>query len=225
MLSIVEVPTKWGVIGYLPYYHRKEEFIKAANVLADQGAKVLVCHQTLQGSRYESGFYATDGIPTTGWADRFVHVISGHIHAEQEFENIIYPGTARWDTASDANQRKGIWLYEHDDATGEITNSEFISTEHVCSPLRSITWKEGEAAPSVWADNDRVTLELIGSSEWVTQQKLAFKGKASFKTKITDSHKLESRKPGRNFEDFINNVFVSSNKESLLKCAKEIGLV
>lgn len=224
-LDIVETPTVWKYFGYVPYFHNHADFIAAANGLADNGCTVLVCHQTLQGSRYESGFYSEDGIPTSGWAERFTHVISGHIHSEQSFENIIYPGTARWDTLSDANVRKGIWIYEHDDNTGKILAADFHSTEHVCSPLKSIVYREGDNAPSPWADNERVTLELVGSSEWILQQKIAFKGKASFKTKITDNKKLQNRKAGRNFQDFIQNVFSSSNKENLLKVAKEIGLV
>lgn len=225
-LHIIEQPSRFGMIAYIPYMHSHDEFVKAANQMAVEGAKVLVCHQTLQGSRYESGFYATDGIPTTGWADRFVHVISGHIHSEQTFENVIYPGTARWDSANDANQRKGIWVYEHNDSTGAILSSEFISTENVCSPLRSVTWKEGEASPTPWGDKDRVTLELIGSSEWVSKQKLSFKGKASFKVKITDAKKATVRKSGKSFTEFLNSIFITTlSKEELDKKAKEWGLV
>jgi len=226
MLNIIEKPTQAGIFGYLPYIHDHKTFIDSAIALADKGAKVLVCHQTLQGSRYESGFYAADGVPTGDWAARFTHIISGHIHSEQTFENVIYPGTARWDSVVDANMRKGIWIYEHDDASGQILNSEFISTENVCSPLRSITWREGEEGPKPWGDNDRVTLELIGSSEWINKQKQSFKGKASFKTKITDSAKLTNRKPGKNFMDFLNGVFSTTmDRHELEKKAKELGLV
>lgn len=215
-----------GIFGYLPYIHDHKVFIDSANRLADQGAKVLICHQTLQGSRYESGFYAADGVPTGDWAARFTHIISGHIHSEQTFENVIYPGTARWDGIVDANIRKGIWIYEHEPVTGRIASSSFISTENVCSPLRSITWREGEAGPTPWGDNDRVTLELIGSSEWIGKQKQSFKGKASFKTKITDSKKLDNRKTGGNFTEFLRSVFVTTlDKDELEKKAKEWGLV
>jgi DNA repair exonuclease SbcCD nuclease subunit len=225
MLHIIEDATQERIFGYLPYIHDHKTFIDSANALADKGAKVLICHQTLQGSRYESGFYAADGVPTGDWSARFTHIISGHIHTEQNFENVIYPGTARWDGVVDANLRKGIWIYEHDDTTGQIIRSDYFSTENVCSPLKSITYNEGDKAPDVWPDNARVTLELSGSSEWVNKQKQAFKGKASFKTKITDTKKAENRKAGRNLEDFLQNVFVSSNKDNLLKFAKELGLV
>lgn len=226
-LHIIDEPRLFnGAFGYLPYIHDHKIFIDSANALADKGAKVLVCHQTLQGSRYESGFYASDGVPTGEWSARFNHIISGHIHSEQSFENVLYPGTARWDGIVDANIRKGIWIYEHEPVTGFIKSSEFISTENVCSPLRSITWREGEDGPKPWGDKDRVTLELIGSSEWISKQKQSFKGKASFKTKITDSKKIENRKTGGNFTEFLRNVFVTTqNKDALEKKAKEWGLV
>jgi hypothetical protein len=226
-LKIVNKPKRFGVYGYVPYMHSHSDFINVTTALADEGAKVLVCHQTLQGSRYESGFYAEDGVPTGEWSARFTHIISGHIHTEQSFENIIYPGTARWDGVVDANLRKGIWIFEHDDS-GKILSSDFISTQDVCSPLKSITWTEGDPAPAEWGPNERVTLELIGSSEWIRQQKIAYKGKAGIQSKITDAEKMEQRKrkTGTNLEDFLRNIYPATmDREALLKCAKEFGLV
>jgi DNA repair exonuclease SbcCD nuclease subunit len=223
-LIIVKSPTTLGKMGYLSYIHDPQEFITAAKALAESGAKILVCHQTLQGSRYESGFYASDGIPTEGWGNLFLQIISGHIHAEQSFENIFYPGTARWDSVNDANQRKGIWISEHDE-TGKVLYHNFVSTEKVCTPLQSIVYKEGEPEP-VFPSNVRISLELIGASEWVAREKIKFKGKASIKTKMTDTKKLESRKIGKGLEDFLSNIYVSTvDRAALLACAKEHEIV
>jgi DNA repair exonuclease SbcCD nuclease subunit len=243
-LIIVEKPTQMGVFGYVPYTHSSAEFIASTNVLADQGVKVLVCHQTIEGSKYESGIYAPDGIPAAEWSERFVHVISGHIHSEQSFGNIIYPGTARWDTVTDANRRKGIWLYEHSEGilgskndrgllgdsagkeTGTIGRSTFISTEQVCSSIKSLEWREGDPCPTGWSDHERVTIELIGSSVWVAGEKEKLKGKCSIKTKITDKQRGIIRKTGDSFEHFMKELFTSNmNKGDLLKYAKEIGIV
>ena len=255
-LIIVEKPTQMGVFGYVPYTHSSVEFIASANVLADGGVKVLICHQTIEGSKYESGIYAPDGIPAAEWSERFIHVISGHIHSEQSFGNIIYPGTARWDTVTDANRRKGVWLYTHgsgevgtrvlhgdEDRSGRSSNLStpaqvggsqdgviqtalFISTEQVCSPIKSLEWREGDPCPTGWSEYERVTIELIGSSIWVAGEKEKLKGKCSIKTKITDKQKGIIRKTGDSFEHFMKELFTSSlNKGDLLKYAKEIGIV
>lgn len=224
-LWIIDQPMPIGDFGYVPYTHNPSAFIDSANQLALCGAKVLVCHQTIEGSKYESGIYAPDGIPAGEWSDKFTHVISGHIHSEQAFGNFIYPGTARWDSTTDANRRKGIWLYDHEDG-GRITSASFISTDKVCSPIQSIEWKEGDPEPTAWSEAVRMSVELIGSSVWVTTQKERLKGKCSIKTKITDKKVSNVRKTGKDFEDFMKNMFVSTmDREHLLKYAKEIGVV
>lgn len=225
-LHIIEKPTLLGDFGYVPYTHDIGAFIASVGTLADNGAKVLVCHQTIEGSKYESGIYAPDGIPAAEWSERFVHVISGHIHSEQAFGNIIYPGTARWDSLSDANQRKGIWVYTHDHDTASIRATVFVSTEHVCSPIRCIQWNELGPAPTPWQPGDRVSIELIGSSAWVSMTKEKLKGTCSIKTKVTDKKVSVARKTGSSFENFFKDLFVSNmDKEPLLKYAKEIGVV
>ena len=224
-LIIVDKPLLLGNIGYISYIHDANEFINLSNELSDKGAKVLICHQTIEGSKYESGIYAPDGIPTGSWSERFAHIISGHIHSEQEFGNIIYPGTARWDNVADANKRKGIWIYEHEE-DGLISSRKFISTEGVCSPIQFLVWKEEDPEPSMWTKDVRMAVELVGSSVWIAQTKEKLKGKCSIRTKITDSKKCIARKSGNNFEQFLNNFFTSKfNKSDLLNYAKELGIV
>lgn len=225
-VKIIEKPTLLGVFGYVPYIHDSAQFVGVANDLASRGAKVLVCHQTFTGSKYESGIYAPDGIDPSPISESIVYIISGHIHSEQSFGRIIYPGTARWDSVVDANKRKGIWIYTHEDGTGSINSSQFISTENVCSPIRCIEWREGDPAPDAWPENAKVAVELIGSSNWVASEKQKLKGKCSVKTKITDRQTSVTRTAGNSLEHFINNLFVSTmDREHLLKYAKELNIV
>lgn len=225
-LVIVEKPTLLGVFGYAPYTHNPDAFIASVGDLATAGARVLVCHQTIEGSKYESGIYAPDGIPPGQWAERFVHVISGHIHSEQAFGNFIYPGTARWDSSVDANRRKGIWCYDHEDG-GSIKSATFITTEQVCSPIESIEWREGDPEPELRnKENTRLTIELIGSSVWIAAQKEKLKGKCSLKTKTTDKKASAVRKTGNSFEHFMKDIFPTKHdRVKLMKYAKEIGIV
>lgn len=223
-LKIVENTRMEGVYGYVAYVHDKERFITLANSLAESGATVLVCHQTIQGSKFDNGMYAPEGIDSTRISEKFIHIISGHIHGEQEFGRVIYPGTARWDTASDANKRKGIWLYTHDDA-GTITNREFISTESVCVPIWGYEWKEGTDKPVI-PDGYKATIELIGSSNWINSVKSDLKMKYSIKTNITDSKRIEKRETGKDLGYFVKNLFTTSlNKERLLRFMKELEIV
>lgn len=221
-LLIVDEPRQLGKIGYLPYIHNEEEFTKAANILA-LSATVLVCHATFAGSIFENGFYAPEGfnpdninIPT---------IISGHIHKRQRFGKVIYPGTAKWDTNSDANEEKGLWLCTHDD-NGAIVSERFIDTSGVCNPIFSIEWKEGTEQPQIPAG--RVTLELIGSSEWIKVQKEKLKGKCGLKAKITDKARPERRNTGKGLMEFISSNFdpiAGVSRDQIAEFMKENGLV
>lgn len=225
-LKIINSPTKIGIYGYMPYIHDKDTFIGMANDLAIS-CKILVCHQTIDGSRYESGFYAPDGVDPG--RINFDTIISGHIHKKQTInisgKTIIYPGTPKWDTASDANESKGIWLFRHDVENGKILSEEFISTAGTCTPILGIEWREGNEAPAI-PENSKVTIELIGSSSWISKQKSILKNKVSIKSKITDKKNTEQRKTGGSLENFIVNLYITNiDKELMLKKAKEYELV
>lgn len=227
-LKIVEFGTLIGQFAYMPYERDSAKFLEVVNGMAnDHGANVLVCHQTIKGSKYENGFYAPDGVDSELISEKFVNIISGHIHSRQEFGRVIYPGTARWDTVSDANQLKGITYYSHEDATGRILDSRFISTEGICSPIIKLVLREGEE-DLVIKENSRTTIELVGSSEWITKQKIKLRGKAHITTKIIDKQKRENRKSGNSLSSFVLQYFEPTNgitKESLLKYMQELKIV
>lgn len=227
-LKIVELPRVDGIYAYVPHYHDTKKFIEVSNECAKRGAKVLVCHQTFDGSHYENGFYAPDGIDFTKL--NFPLIISGHIHTRQVLNNIvtsqtvIYPGTPKWDTEADANQDKGVWYYEHDDITGAITKEELIRTAGVVTSLVSIVWKEGEPQLAI-PSGCEVTVELIGSSAWIEKEKENLKGHVKIKTKITDRAKKAERQAGKSFQDFVKNLFVTDmDRDALLKTMKEMGI-
>ena len=224
-LKIIDNARHEGPFAYLAYHHNHEELVLKANNMAALGAKVLVCHQTFDGSKYESGMYAPDGIDPALF--HYDLIISGHIHSTQTIvsptQTVIYPGTAKWDTASDANETKGIWLYEHDDVTGSIIKVTMLPTNEVCTPIISVIWNEGEPMPEL-PEKAKASVELIGSGDWVTKNKAMLKGKVSVKSKITDKANKERRNAGTSFQDFITNIF---DKEfpGTLEYAKELKLV
>lgn len=202
-LHIIETPTVIGPFGYVPYMHSKDKFIENANALKQYGAKVIICHQDLDGGKYDNGFYAPNGADTN--LLDYPLVIGGHIHLRQRFGKVILPGTARWLNVSDANQDKGLWLVDHDE-NGMILNEKFIDTSHVCVPIISKSWIEGQEIPT-FPPNAKVTIELVGTSDWVYKQKAELKGKVSIQTKITNKKSSSKRQVGQSLEDFLVNHF------------------
>ena len=225
-VNIVSAPVAVGVVGYMPYIHDNAKFVEEANRLAEHGVKVLVSHTTYQGSKYDNGMYAPDGVDPDLLDPRLTHLISGHVHAEQSFGRVWYPGTARWLSKSCANRRKGIWIVEHDDATGAILSKEFISTENVCQKIVSVKWNEGEDKPEI-PENAKVDIELIGSSEWVLAQKKELKGTVSVSSKITDVKKSASRKAGKSLFEFLSSHYQVSpeKREKLLTYMRRLELL
>lgn len=224
-LSIIDLPKIDGPFGFVPYIHDKNKFVEAANRLTDSGAKVIICHADFDGAQYENGFYAPNGIKQEDLKTELV--ISGHIHKRSRFGKIIYPGTARWLTSSDANEEKGLWLVEHDDINGAILNEQFIDTSGVCSPILKYEVKEGENYPE-FPEGSRVSIHLVGSSEWILKEKQVLKGKASVSCKITDKQVLKTRNSGKNVSDFLDNFYKPSqgiSKESIKDFMKEINIL
>jgi DNA repair exonuclease SbcCD nuclease subunit len=220
-LHIIDSPKRYGIFAYAPYEHDHNVFIDTTNDLAGKGAKVLVCHQTFTGSKYESGVYAPDGMDAS--VLNYDLIISGHIHSRQRFGNVIYPGTAYWQSNSDVNESKGLWLVEHD-GSGNIQYEEFIDTSNVCKPIVGLTWTEGEEAPTI-PENARVSIKLVGSSDWVVKNKKLLKGQVSVSTKITDKVNKEARQTGGNFHDFVSNLFITKvDRKELLQYMKEKDL-
>lgn len=227
-LKICTNPRVDGIYAYVSWYNNPETFIDIANNCADKyGAKVLVCHQTFDGSQYENGFYAPDGID----AGRLHYdlIISGHLHTAQDIEKngkrIVYPGTPKWDTSSDANLNKGVWLYEHDDATGKILKSELIPTASVIKPIIHIRWNESFPMPEI-PENAHVTMELVGSAVWIEAESGNLKGKCAITSQRTDKKKKAEREAGKSFPEFVAKKFDTQiDRIELLKYMKGLSIV
>jgi len=190
--TIINKPMIISNIAYIPYMSDEAAFLKASADLHKEGATaLLVAHQTFTGATYENGFYAEDGIDPALVAQDYI--ISGHIHKQQEIGKCWYQGTPKWDTMSDANEDKGIWIYEHN-SMGGIESKMFISTAGVVTPIYKHTVNEGDDEPTL-VDGARNYIEFKGKSAWITKMKKKYKGKASIKARPTDrkSVKIDSK--------------------------------
>jgi DNA repair exonuclease SbcCD nuclease subunit len=226
-LHIVKHPFVEGLYAYVSYYHDPKVFIDVANRCYAQGARVLVCHQTFDGSHYENGFYAPDGIDASKIF--FDLIVSGHIHTTQDFQKdgkrIVYPGTPKWDTEADANLKKGIWIFEHDDKTGAIISMELRSTAHVVTEIVHLAWVEGMDLPAI-PTGPRVTVNLIGTSKWVEAQKVILKGSVAITAQMTDRVDRKVRQVGKSFPEFVAKKFETNvDKIALLKYMKGLKIV
>lgn len=173
--TTVSAPYVLGDTSFFPFTSDEEKFKLWCQEYPN---KYLVCHQTFNGAKYESGMYAPDGFDTDSVRD-FDMVYVGHIHTKQEFSNILCVGTARWSSISDANEKKAIWLFE-----GEASYP--IYTDSVCVPIVSFDIKEGDEIPN-FPINTKVHLNLIGTSSWIASMSKKLQGKARLTPSPTDA--------------------------------------
>lgn len=198
-VTIVYDPISLNNITYIGYHRDLDKLVELANSIPN---KCLVAHATFTGAQYENGFYAEDGIDP----NLFVHdeIISGHIHKQQQVGKCFYIGTPKWDTLSDANHEKGIWLFEHN-TDGSVKSKEFISTKLVVTPIMKYVVNEGEDIPEI-NPNFKNYIELVGKSSWISKTKKKIKGLAQIKGRPTD--RLTRTKVSHNGEMLDINRFL-----------------
>ena len=224
--KIVHEPYIKGVYGYLPYVHDNDLFVSEANKMIHKGVRVLVSHPNFKGAVYDNGTPISNAVDPDLLNSGFLHLIGGHVHSALEYGRVWYIGTPRWLTKSCSNKSKGIWLCNHDDS-GQMVSKEFISTENVCTPIYTVEWKQDEEKPII-PPNAKVYLELIGSSDWVSEQKKDFKGSVSLSSKITDSKtKNKQRKSGKSLMEFLEKHYEGDpdKRKKLIQYLGDLKLV
>ena len=190
-------------ILYLPHSSFEDKIFEKANQFYEYSPNTVVAHQTFLGATYENGFFAKDGIDISKIPQK--NIISGHIHKEQYVGKCHYIGTPKWDSVSDANEHKGIWVFTHD-KEGDIVEKDFISTEKVVSPIKCFSVKEGDEIPNLDSfDRNYVTLE--GKSAWITKTKALLKDLASIRVIPTDRIRKVDFKKIKSIEDYLNEQF------------------
>lgn len=148
-------------ILFLGYQFTKEVFIETCNKYP---TATLICHQTVDGSKYENGFPAKDGIDLSLIPQ--ASIISGHIHSAQTIGKCWYPGSPRWVTRSDSNIEKKLWLVTFD-TNGNILEKEGFNTAQWCSAIVEYDIDEDhQSYPAIDAKN-RVILNVSGTPDFI----------------------------------------------------------
>lgn len=165
IVDVVDRPVREGHFLYLPYYASNEEFIAVCNEHPD--AAVVFCHQEFDGSRFENGFYSQNGVDANKLPQPLV--ISGHIHAQQEFGKVWYVGAPRWRTLSDANQERAIWVVEFN-SEGKLVSRQSFSTAEVCRPI--YFFEDTPDKPAELPSGEAlVTIDVRGPADYVERRK------------------------------------------------------
>ncbi len=213
-VRVVDSPTVLGKATFLPHTHDAKRF---AHWVSEANTSILVVHQTFNGASYENGFYAKDGLDPK-LVEGFDVVISGHIHKTQNIANIFYPGTARWDSISDANESKGIWLFNP-----ENLEVKMVPTDTVCTPIVSVEVKEGDALPEI-REGSKTHISLVGSSTWIAATAKKLKGKVRLSAKPTDTKFAANGQKLSSLEEYSNSFKFSSGilKDDVLKFLKDL---
>jgi DNA repair exonuclease SbcCD nuclease subunit len=186
----------------------------------------LVCHQTFDGSVYENGFFAGDGVDPNLIKQKAI--ISGHIHTPQEFFKVWYPGAPRWRTMSDANVNRAIWILDFD-GNGNLVKSTPIDTGTYCRRILSVS--DTPAAPfdlnAKPEQKDVLHVECRGPQKWLEERRPLFEGWARFRGVRTDGRVnvkvRESEGVGVAFEKYAD-AFVprhGTERATLKQMAKE----
>jgi len=195
-----------GPIGYRAYTSNHELLVQDAIELHKEGANRILTHQTFTGAQYDNGFYAKDAIDPELLPQK--HVISGHIHTTSQIGKCFYVGSPKADTMADANQEKGVWLFEYD---GDSQTKQFISTEGVVDTYKKFTVNEGEDLPE-FNPLHRNYIELVGSNSWIT----------SFKKKLKNINNLQIKASPTDTRISAQTVKITGIADYLSTCFKPI---
>lgn len=156
-----------GNVGLMPFVRDNDDFLHLCQALYNQGARVIFCHADVNGAQYENGFYSPHGADISG-LPKDLKLISGHIHKQQEFGNVWFPGTPRHLTRSDVGEQKGLWLI--DTVSGE--RQFFPTPENVATPFRElvITPENAGAIPDFSkVGNERLYVDVHGTKDFVSE--------------------------------------------------------
>lgn len=205
---------------YIVGFRHQDMFIETCKeIYAQNPNSIILAHQTIDGSKYESGMPAIGGIVGSLLPNKMF--IQGHVHTKQSFDRFFYVGSPRALTFSDVNQDKGIHIFDD-----ETLTFEFISLNHITKCFYSADFKESDLQDSIlpvnpaWKAGDDIKLHIHGSSDFFKKVVEANKelvnsnlGKISFipHIKKTTNSQVDSKEVETDifkaFEGYVFNVY------------------
>ena len=200
-IFIVDKPTRVDGLLLLPYRHHNNDF---TNDVLSCDNRVVLCHQTFNGGKYENGFYAQNGCPLEGLRDRWF--ISGHIHTPQAFENVTYVGAPRWRTLSDVGVNRALVLVELE-KNQEPKFLKLFDTGKWCQKLVHLVDRQEEPLTDqslnpAW----KYIIDIHGDEAFIKARKPGWAGARvrTFKTQSTTKPVSESMGIGKALMAFLD---------------------
>lgn len=173
-VRVIEGPTsdyEEGIL-YIPYTEDNERFVAYCK---ESECTTVVCHATFQGSRFENGFYAPDGVKVDDVPQNLI--VSGHIHSPQTIGKVRYVGAPRWRTVADASVlERSLSLMTISD--GAILDEKLFLTNGVVK--RIIELRDTATKPldcSQFNDFDEYRVDIHGTKEHYLQRKTEISGR------------------------------------------------
>jgi len=219
-LYIVDKHIQMDGVSYIPYLYN--------NIWPKSTASIAVTHNTFIGADY--GYRtAQDGIHASDVQADIV--VSGHIHKRQQLESakILYPGTPMAISASDADQIKGLLLFETSNYEQHFIHSPF--------PIwRNIVFNIGDGDLGDIVNNKDywiVTLkgpraEIKSFMASKTVKELRSATSISFKTESTDTIKVDrisikTSNLDTMVDQYIDRIYTGTqDKQSVKKTIKSV---
>lgn len=163
--QVVREPMVIDGILFVPYVHTADEFVQICKTFSK--IKTVICHATFSGSKFENGFYAPDGVDPDLIPQE--SVISGHIHAPQEFGKVWYVGAPRWRTISDAGIERAIWNVDFDEE-GTMLDRFPFSTGSVCRKIIQLIDKEESPSNDLFLSGHDYRVDIHGDAAFIEQR-------------------------------------------------------
>lgn len=156
----------------IPYQHSNDQFL--VTVRENPYNRVVLCHQTFDGGKYENGFYAKNGVPLAGLEDRWF--ISGHIHTPQAFANVTYIGAPRWRSLSDVGIERALVLVELE-KNQPPKYLKLIDTGAYCAKIVHIVeTPEQLASPETVKPGWKAIVDIHGDDQFINARKRVWVG-------------------------------------------------
>lgn len=169
LCKVIDVPTFIGELGIAIFPYMDEVTEEIISVFAPKSNQIpvdAIVHWGIRGARRNDNNVDSDGVPV-GWLKPFRRVFSGHYHFRNAFENVQYIGSPFEQDAGEANQEKGVLIWDNQTNELEFVKIEGTRRHLVCT----VEWDENDHLQTDFPDeikkNDFCKVIVKGDAERV----------------------------------------------------------